>query len=166
MINFNFSEKGSRTPFSITFCVWFFKSLMLHSINWPNFIVSLPLLLEILGIMCITIVCQSGCDVINFEISLIFLIKPFCYTTKKSRQKLKYLENEKSFWGEIKSIFHHFKGLSAAKNCLRPENATLRFWLSKLYERYRHLAFFFWPIISKKITVAEGLATNFASDIN
>ena len=34
--------------------------------------------------------------------------------TKKSWQKLKYLENEKSFKDEIKSIFHNliiFKGL-------------------------------------------------------
>ena len=29
--------------------------------------------------------------------------------TKKSRQKLKYLENEENFWGEIKNIFHHFQ---------------------------------------------------------
>ena len=28
--------------------------------------------------------------------------------TKKSRQKFKYLENEKSFYDEIKNIFHHF----------------------------------------------------------
>ena len=28
--------------------------------------------------------------------------------TKKSRQKLKYLANEKSFYDETKSIFHHF----------------------------------------------------------
>ena len=35
-------------------------------------------------------------------------MKPFGYMTEKSRQKLKYLENEKSFLGEIKSIFHHF----------------------------------------------------------
>ena len=28
--------------------------------------------------------------------------------TKKSRQKFKYLENEKSFYDEIKSIFYHF----------------------------------------------------------
>ena len=28
--------------------------------------------------------------------------------TKKSRQKFKYLENEKSFQYEVKSIFHHF----------------------------------------------------------
>ena len=32
--------------------------------------------------------------------------------TKKSWQNLKYLENEKCFSDEIKSIFHHFKGLS------------------------------------------------------
>ena len=44
---------------------------------------------------------------------------------KKSRQKSKYLENEKSFRLEIKSIFHHFKGFSVAKHCLRPESAPL-----------------------------------------
>ena len=69
---------------------------MLHSNNWPNFIVWLLLLLEILSNIFITIVCQPGCDVIKFEINLIFLIK------------LKYLENEKSFWREIKNIFYHF----------------------------------------------------------
>ena len=31
-----------------------------------------------------------------------------------------------SFCGEIKSIFHHFNGFSAAKNYLRPESAPLR----------------------------------------
>ena len=47
--------------------------------------------------MCIAIVCFPGCDIIGFEINLIFLIKPFLYMTKKSRQKFKYLEKEKSF---------------------------------------------------------------------
>ena len=28
--------------------------------------------------------------------------------TQKSRQKFEYLENKKSFQGEIKSVFHHF----------------------------------------------------------
>ena len=37
----------------------------------------LPLLYEILGDMCIAIVCKPGCDVRNFEVNLIFLIKPF-----------------------------------------------------------------------------------------
>ena len=47
--------------------------------------------------MRIAIVCYSGFGDINFEISIIFLIKPFFYVSKKLRQKLKYLENEKSF---------------------------------------------------------------------
>ena len=58
--------------------------------------------------MCIAIVCVPGCDVRNFEINLIFLIKPFLYMTKKSTQKFEYLENEKSYQGEIKGSFHHF----------------------------------------------------------
>ena len=70
---------------------------MLHSVNWPTFIAWLFLLLEILGNMCIAIVCFPDCDVINFEINLIFLIRLFFSLTKKSRQKFKYLENEKSF---------------------------------------------------------------------
>ena len=44
----------------------------------------------------------------DFEISLIFLIEPFFLTDKKVITKIKYLENEKSFWGEIKSILLHF----------------------------------------------------------
>ena len=47
--------------------------------------------------MCIGIVCWPGYDFINFEINLIFLIMPFFYMTKKSRQKFEYLENEQSF---------------------------------------------------------------------
>ena len=75
--------------------------------------------------MCIAIVCYPGYDVIYFRINLIFLIKLFFYMIKKSRQKSKYLKNKKSFSGKLKSIFHHFKGLSLAKNCLRPENVPL-----------------------------------------
>ena len=47
---------------------------LLYSITWPNFNVWLPLLCEILGNMCIVIVCLKGCDIKNFEINLIFLI--------------------------------------------------------------------------------------------
>ena len=42
---------------------------------------------------------------------------------QKSRLKIKYLENEKSFWDEIKNIF---KGISVAKNCFRPESSPLK----------------------------------------
>ena len=72
--------------------------------------------------MCITIVCYPGCDVIKLEINRIFLIKPFCFMKKKSRQKLKYPENEKSFWMKWKAFFIIFKGLWVAKNCFRPES--------------------------------------------
>ena len=70
----------------------------------------------------------------KFEINLIFLVKPFWYMTKKSRQKLKYLENGKIFWGEIKSIFIILNGLLVAKNCLRPDSGPIkeRHILSKL----------------------------------
>ena len=113
---FWFFRKGSVTSFYTTFCVWFFKKKCY--INSPYFIV--PLLIEILGNMYIATVCSPG-----FKIKLIFLIKPFRYMTKNSRKKPKYLEKEKSFWSEIKSIFHHFKGLSVDRKCLSPEKAPL-----------------------------------------
>ena len=81
----------------------------LHHILCICFSVCLSLLLEMLGSLCIAIVCFPGCDVINFEINLIFLIMSFVYMTKKLKQKLKYLENEKSFQGAIKNIFDHFQ---------------------------------------------------------
>ena len=98
MLNFNFPEKDLDASFSTTFFVWFFKKIVSLAIyQWPNFIVWLSLLLEILGNTCIEIFCSPGCDVIKFEISLIFLIKPFYCRTKKSWQKFKYLENGKHF---------------------------------------------------------------------
>ena len=45
----------------------------------------------------------------NFGINLLSLIKPFCDMTKSQEKKFKYLENEKSIWDEIKSIFHLFQ---------------------------------------------------------
>ena len=50
---------------------------MLYFINWPNFIVWLPFIIEILDNMCIAIVCEPDCDVMNFEVNLIFLVEPF-----------------------------------------------------------------------------------------
>ena len=62
-----------------------------------NFIVWLPLLCEILGNVSIAIVCKPGCDVMNFEVNLILLIKPLFLRDQKVVTKLKYCENEKSF---------------------------------------------------------------------
>ena len=59
MLNFNFSEKGLGLFSPPHFVHDFSKKMFprLYSIHWPNFIVRLLLLLEILGNMCITIVC-------------------------------------------------------------------------------------------------------------
>ena len=88
IFNFIFFRKETRNSIWFAFCVWFFKKkmfLMLCSIKWINFIAWLPLLLEILVNMCIVIASWSGCDLINFGINLIFLIKSF-YTNLIDRK--------------------------------------------------------------------------------
>ena len=45
--------------------------------------------------------------------------------TKNSEQKLKYLKNEKSFQGELKTFFIILKELSIASNSVRPEIVPL-----------------------------------------
>ena len=59
MLNFDFLDKGlgiiSPAHFVHDFLTKMF--LMLYSINSPNFIAWLPLLLEILANMCVAIVC-------------------------------------------------------------------------------------------------------------
>ena len=69
---------------------------LLYSIKWPNIVACLPLLPTILNNICIVITCCPVWDVINFEINLSFLLKPFFSVTKKSGQIFKYLRNEKS----------------------------------------------------------------------
>ena len=108
MVNLDFLGKRLGIVSPLHSVYEFSKKCFLCSINWPNFIIWLPFLFGILGNMCIAIVCFTGFYIINFELNLIFLINPFFYKTKKSRQKFKYLENERNFYGEIKSICHHF----------------------------------------------------------
>ena len=101
---------------------------LLYSITWPNLIGWLLLLRKILGSICIVIVCSTGCAVINFEINLIFLIKALFLYDQKSTQKFKNLENEKSFYNKINSIFHHFSKVFIEANkttFLEDESPTL-----------------------------------------
>ena len=133
ILDFNFPEKGLGLviPPHFVYDLSRKRFLMLYSSNWPNSIVWLPLLLEILGNMCFKIICWPGCDVTKFGINLIFLIKSFCYMTKKSRQKFKYLENRQSFWAQIKNIFIIFKGLSIAKKFYQTWECAFNPWLLK-----------------------------------
>ena len=59
MLNFHFLDKGLGTISPAHFVYDFSTKilLMLYSINYPNFIARLPLLLEILDNMCIAIFC-------------------------------------------------------------------------------------------------------------
>ena len=59
LLNFNFLEKGLGIVFPTHFENYFSRKnfLVLYSINWPNFIISLPLFIEILANICIANVC-------------------------------------------------------------------------------------------------------------
>ena len=98
ILNFDFLEKSLEYVSPPYFVHDFLRKifLMLCSINWPDFIVSFSLLLEILGNIYVAIVCFPGFYVVNFEINFIFLIKLFFCMTKKSGKMFKCLENEKS----------------------------------------------------------------------
>ena len=92
--------------------------------------------------MCIAIVCLPGCDVTNFEINLILLIKPLFHVIKKSRQRFEYLENEKNFSVEIKKYFSSFlKSFLWNKKrfLLVGENRTLSLASTNELMKYRHI---------------------------
>ena len=75
---FKLTKRGLELVFQTQFLHNFWRKIfLLYSINWPIFTVWLPLFCEILGNMCIKIVCKPGCDIIIFEISFVFLIKQF-----------------------------------------------------------------------------------------
>ena len=107
---FWYFRRGSGTSFS-TFWVWFLRKNVFYVII-IYYVTNFHCLIAFTSRDIVQFVYYNclltGCDVMHFEIKLILLIKPFCCTTKKSRQKVRYLENENNFWGEIKSIFHHF----------------------------------------------------------
>ena len=75
--------------------IWRKVFLLLYSINWPNFIVWLYLLCDILGNMCIAIVCWPGCDVISFEINQSFLIRLFFLYDQNIKTKICMSQEEK-----------------------------------------------------------------------
>ena len=64
-----------------TFTSWsehMFNFIMLYSINWPNFII---------WNWSVAIIRRPGCDVVNLEINLIFLMKPFFLRNQKIKIK-------------------------------------------------------------------------------
>ena len=86
-IEFKKKQKRSGTSLSTSFFGWLLTKmfLLLYSITWPNFIVWLPLLREILGNMFNVIVSQVVKS--SFEINLLFLIKRFLLHDQKVKKK-------------------------------------------------------------------------------
>ena len=106
MVNFNFLEKGLRLVSPPHLCMIFQEKCFSCYILITDQIS----LSDCLYFSRYWTICQCILQLfINQAVGLIFLVKPLWYLINKSRQKLKYLENEKSFLGEMKSNFHHFQ---------------------------------------------------------
>ena len=86
-IEFKKKQKRSGTSLSTSFFAWLLTKmfLLLYSITWPNFIVWLPLLQDILGNIFNVIVSQVVKP--SFEINIIFLIKRFLLHDQKIKTK-------------------------------------------------------------------------------
>ena len=90
--------------------------VLLYFINWPNFIVWLPLLCEILDNMYLAIVCKPGCDAMDFDVNLILLIKSFLLHDQKVGTKTKISWERTKFLRWNKNHFPSFlKGFQLSK---------------------------------------------------
>ena len=105
------------------------KFLILYSITWQNIFVWFPLLLEILGNMCIAIFCFLDCDFINFENNVTFLIKQFFYLTKNSRQAVNILRTKWAF--KVKQKVFSSQRLSQNWECTF-NGILMYFWEKKI----------------------------------
>ena len=123
-VQFSQSRKESGIPpyFEYDFLRKIF--LMLYSINLPNKIIWLHLLLEILVIVCIVIICSPARDITNFEIKLcdqaIFL-----HDQKNQNKSLNIFRTKKRFRWNKKALFIIFEGSSVTRNCLKPKSVPL-----------------------------------------
>ena len=71
--------------------------LMLYSIYLPNFILWLPLCLEILGNMYIALICCPVCNLTNFEFNLNFRVSRFPTLSKSLEKILNIVSTERAF---------------------------------------------------------------------
>ena len=94
----------------------------LCSINWPNFIVCLPILLELLGNMCIGMVCSSGYDVINFEINLAFVFMSTAKIAENITNTLNYSFSTACYY----HVTYVFQSKSTFYSCLSFEQFLAR----------------------------------------
>ena len=121
MLNFDVLEKSLAIVFPPHFVYEFSRKMSyVIFINWPNFIVWLSLVSEILRNMCNAIVFFLGFGVMNF----FSLIRSFFYLTKYFNN----LRTKRAFKMKQKAFFIIFKGRSVAKNCPRHKSVPLTWW--------------------------------------
>ena len=79
-------------------------------------------LLDLLGHMCIVIICYPVFDVINFELTLAFLSSRFPTWLNSQDKNVNIPSTKGAFSMKQKAFFIIFKGLSVIRNCLRQES--------------------------------------------
>ena len=145
-VQFWFLEKslGLISPSHFVYIILRKYFLNLYSIKWPNFIIWLPVRLEILGNMCTVIIWFPVGGIINFETSLSLLIWFFSFMTNLN------IVRKKKFLRWIWKYFFIFKRFSAARGYLRSEGGPIKvdivkkriLWLI-IYSRMFYLFIFF-----------------------
>ena len=106
--------------------ILFFKKIVSHVLFYDQFSLSAWCSLsDTLSNKYVAVVCFLGCNIRNFEIEFIFLIKSFFYEIKKSKQTFEYLEKKELLSEKNNIFFIIFKGLSVVKFILRPKSLPL-----------------------------------------
>ena len=118
LLNFDFIEMGLGIVSPPHFVYYFSKKMFftLYFISWPHLIVWLPLLLDILGKMCIAIVCYPGCDVVGFEIKRALPNQAVFLREKNVKTKNEISWKRKELLMQNKTRFSsHLKGFQLQK---------------------------------------------------
>ena len=111
----------------------------MYSISWPNFIVCVLLLCEILGNMFVAVICKPGYDVMYFEINLIFLIKSFFLHDQKVVTKTKTSWEQKLLrWNK-----KHFSSFLEGHSPKLTEFRTIWYWLCNKKLDFRQKRIFY-----------------------
>ena len=119
MLNFDFLEKslGIVSPQHFVYNLSRIMSFMFCSINWPNFIFWLHLAICALQLL----VSKVGASEI-LKLILYFSSSSFSTLSKSQDKYLNILRTKSDFEVKQKALFIILKGLSVAKNCLRPDS--------------------------------------------
>ena len=130
MFNFDFLVKGLEIVSPPHFMYDFSRKmfLMLYSIDWPNLISWLSLLLEILINMCIAIVSSPVVTSWTLKVNRSCRSSRFSIWQESQDKNLNILRMKRDFKVKWKAFFIIFKGLTVTKNHIRAESELFNFY--------------------------------------